>query len=315
MKTALIALGGNALLLPDQKGSIEEQYKNMRVTCDILAEMIKEGYELVLTHGNGPQVGNMLMQNELASQVVPPMPLDICVAQSQGQIGYIFQQVLSNKLKMEGINRSICSLITQVLVDKDDPAFKDPTKYIGPYYLPSEANRLKEEKGWDIKEAENGKFRRVVPSPEPKSILESKIIRELVFSGEEGHIIIAAGGGGVPVVEEEEGYVGVEGVIDKDLASAVLAVDIEEEFFVMLTRVDKVCLNFGSSDERELDSMTVDQAKQYLEEGQFPPGSMGPKIKASIHFLENGGKRVLITSSEKLSAALDGKDGTYIYKD
>ncbi len=312
MKTALIALGGNSLLRPDEKGTIQEQYKHMLTTCQILAGMVEEGFELVLTHGNGPQVGNILMQNELSSQIVPQMPLDICVAQSQGQIGYIFQQVLSNELIKRGIDRSICSLVTQVLVNKDDPAFKKPTKYIGPYYLPSEAKRLKEEKGWKIKEAEKGKFRRVVPSPKPKRILESPVIRDLVFSGEKGHIIIAAGGGGVPVVEKEGSYVGVEGVIDKDLASAVLADNIQEEFFIMLTRVDQVCLNFGEPDEKSLDFMTVEEAKQYLEEGHFPPGSMGPKIKASIYFLENGGKKVLITSSEKLSSALRGGQGTYI---
>ncbi|MFO8109241.1 MAG: carbamate kinase [Thermoplasmata archaeon] len=312
MKTALIALGGNALLRPDEKGTIQEQYDNMRTTCGILAGMIEEGYELVLTHGNGPQVGNILMQNELGSQIVPPMPLDVCVSQSQGQIGYIFQQALLNELTKRGLRREICSLITQVLVDKNDPAFSNPTKFVGPYYLPSEAERLKKEKGWDIKEAEEGKFRRVVPSPKPKRIIESHIIKELVFSGDDDHIIIAAGGGGIPVVEENGFYKGIDGVIDKDLASAVLAVNIKEKLFIMLTRVDKVCINFSEPDERPIDSMTVEEAKQYLKEGHFPPGSMGPKIKASIYFLENGGERVLITSSERLASALEGKDGTYI---
>ncbi len=275
--------------------------------------MVEQGYELVLTHGNGPQVGNILIQNELASQVIPQMPLDICVAQSQGQIGYMFQQVFSNELKRRGINRAICSLITQVLVDKKDPAFANPTKFVGPYYSLTDAKRLKEEMGRVMREAENGMYRRVVPSPEPKMIIESTIIKDLVFSGEEGYIIIAAGGGGVPVVETEHGYVGVEGVIDKDLASAVLATNIKEKFFIMLTRVDKVSLNYGTPKQEDIDFMTVNEARKYMGEGHFPPGSMGPKIRASLYFMEQGGKKVLITSSQKLSSALEGEDGTYIY--
>ncbi len=313
MKTALVALGGNSLLRPGDKGTAEEQYTHMRSTCKILCDMIGDGYELVLTHGNGPQVGNILIQNELASQAVPSMPLDICVAQSQGMIGYMFQQVLSNELKKRGIKRQICSIITQVLVDQDDPAFDNPTKFIGPYYSKSKGDDFKNEMGWVIKETDNGMYRRVVPSPEPKKIIESPIIQELVFSGEEGYIIIAAGGGGVPVIEKEGIYVGVDGVIDKDLASAVLANNIKEKFFIMLTRVDQVSLNFGQPNQENIDSMTVRETLNYLEEGHFPPGSMGPKIKASLHFLDRGGKKVLITSSEKLSSALEGEDGTYIY--
>lgn len=313
MKTALIALGGNSLLRPEDKGTAQEQFQRMRSTCTILCDMIEQGYELVLTHGNGPQVGNILIQNELGSNEVPSMPLDVCVAKSQGQIGYIFQQVLSNELKKRGIEKNVCSLVTQVLVDEDDPAFEDPTKYVGPYYPASELKRLEDEKGWVMKEAESGLYRRVVPSPRPIKILEYPMIKKLVFSEDEGHIIIAAGGGGVPVVEKEDEYVGVEGVIDKDLASAVLANDIRETFFIMLTRVDCVCLNFGKPDQKYINSMTVDEARTYLEEGHFPPGSMGPKIESSIRFIEGGGHKVLITSSEKLADALEGKDGTYIY--
>ncbi len=312
MKTALVALGGNSLLHPDDDGTVEEQYERMRSTCRILGDMIESGYELVLTHGNGPQVGNILMQNELSSQVVPPMPLDVCVAQSQGQIGYIFQQVLTSELIERGIERQVCSLVTQVLVDEDDPAFGEPTKFIGPYYPPSEAERLREQKGWKMKEAENGNYRRVVASPKPKRIIESSIIRDLVFSGDEGHVVIAAGGGGVPVIEKNGGFKGIDGVIDKDLASAVLAADIKEEFFIMITREDKVYLNYGESDQKPLDSISKEEAKRYLEDGHFPPGSMGPKIKASINFLERGGKKVLITSSDELSSALEGNGGTYI---
>jgi len=315
MKTALIALGGNSLLRPEDEGTAEEQIDRMKETCNILADMIDHGYDLVFTHGNGPQVGNILIQNELSAETVPAMPLDICGAESQGQIGYIFQQTLKNALEEHGIHRNIASVITQVIVDKDDPAFEDPTKYVGPYYEKEKAERLKEMRGWKMKKTSDDKYRRVVPSPIPKKIVEAEVIQDLVFSGEQGFIIIAAGGGGVPVIEENGMIEGVEGVIDKDLASAVLASDIEETFFIMLTRVHKVYLNYGEKDERALDRITMEEAEQYLEEGHFPPGSMGPKIKASIHFLKGGGEKVLITSPEKLQEALKGDEGTYIVRE
>jgi len=314
MKTALIALGGNSLLRPEDQGTAEEQSRRMKETCIKLAEMIAQGYDIVLTHGNGPQVGNILLQNEYASKEVPAMPLDVCGAQSQGQIGYIFQKTLRNELVKRGIDRNVCSMITQVLVYKEDPAFDDPSKFVGPYYEEDEAKRLEKGKNWSIKKTSDGKYRRVVPSPEPKKIIESDIIYDLVFSGKDGHIAIVAGGGGVPVIRTENGLQGVEGVVDKDLASAVLASDIDEEFLIMLTRVDRVYLNFGEPDEKPLSKITLDEAKRYFDEGHFPPGSMGPKIKASITFLEKGGKKVLITSPEKLYQALDQKDGTYIIK-
>lgn len=315
MKTALIALGGNSLLRPEDKGTAEEQFKRMKSTCSILAGMIEAGYDLVFTHGNGPQVGNILLQNEISSSTVPAMSLDICGAQSQGQIGYMFQQTLENQLKKKGVNRIVSSVITQVVVDRDDPAFDNPSKFVGPYYDEREAQRLRKEKGWNIKETSDGRFRRVVPSPKPKKIVESEVINTLIFSGEKGHIVIAAGGGGVPVVEKDNELHGVEGVIDKDYASAVLASDIDETFFIMLTRVDKVYLNFGEEDEKPLDKITMEEAEKYLEEGHFPPGSMGPKMKASIHFLKEGGEKVLITSPEKLQEALKGEEGTYIVRE
>ncbi len=315
MKTALVALGGNSLLRPEDKGTVEEQLEHIRVTCKILAEMILDDYELVLTHGNGPHVGNILLQNDIAAGQVPRLPLDVCVAQTQGQIGYLFQHTLKNELIRRGINRDICCIVTQVVVDGHDPAFKDPTKFVGPYYEKEEAERLEKKKGWSMGETSDNRYRRIVPSPEPKRIVESHSIKELVFSGEKGNIVIAAGGGGVPVVESEDGLKGIEGVIDKDLASAVLATEIEEEFFIMLTRPDRVYLNFNKEDQTPVFEMTVAEARKYLEEGQFPPGSMGPKIKASIRFLENGGKKVLITSPECLGDALKGEEGTYIYSD
>ncbi|MFW6037987.1 MAG: carbamate kinase [Candidatus Saliniplasma sp.] len=315
MKTALVALGGNSLLRPEDEGTAEDQFRRMSETCKKLADMISDGYDIVFTHGNGPQVGNILIQNEHTSDLVPPMPLDICGAESQGQIGYMFQQTLKNELNKKGINRSIISLVTQVLVDEDDPAFNDPSKFVGPYYNEEEMEKLEKEKGWTMKKTPNEKYRRVVPSPEPKEIIESDVIYDIVFSGEEGYIAIAAGGGGVPVIESNGELEGVEGVIDKDLASAVLASNIDEKFFIMLTRVDRVYLNFGEENEQALSEITLEEAKRYLKEGHFPPGSMGPKIKASIHFLEKGGEKVLITSPEKLYQALDKEDGTYIIRE
>ena len=312
MKTALVALGGNSLLRPGDRGTSEEQFSRMRKTCNILTEMIVNGYDIVFTHGNGPQVGNILLQNEIASHSIPAMPLDICGAQSQGQIGYMFQQTLKNELENKGIDRSITSIVTQVIVDENDNAFDEPSKFVGPYYTNEEANRIREEKGWTIKKTSDDKYRRVVPSPQPKKIVESEIIHDLVFSGEEGYIVIAAGGGGVPVIKKDGKLKGVEGVIDKDLASAVLAESIDEKFFIMLTRVNQVYINFGEEDEESLDKITLKEAEKYLEEGHFPPGSMGPKIKASIHFLKHGGEKVLITSPEKLSKALKEEAGTYI---
>ncbi|MEF8832787.1 MAG: carbamate kinase [Candidatus Thermoplasmatota archaeon] len=313
MKTALIALGGNTLVKPEDEGTAEQQFEMMEKTCDKLAEMIKEGYDIVLTHGNGPQVGDILLQNEIAADSVPPMPLDICGAQSQGQIGYMFQQTLKNKLKEIGIERNVSSIVTQVEVDEDDTAFNEPSKFVGPSYSEEEAEKIKRNKDWSIKETARGKYRRVVPSPKPQSIVESEVIEDLVFSGEESYIVISAGGGGVPVINDDGQLTGVEGVIDKDRASAVLANDIDEDFFIMLTNVEHVYLNFSEDDEKAIESMNVEEAKQYLEEGQFPAGSMRPKIEASIDFLENGGEKALITDPENLLDALDQKTGTYIY--
>ncbi|MEF8835813.1 MAG: carbamate kinase [Candidatus Thermoplasmatota archaeon] len=313
MKTALIALGGNTLVKPEDEGTAEQQFEMMEKTCDKLAEMIKEGYDIVLTHGNGPQVGDILLQTEIAADSVPPMPLDICGAQSQGQIGYMFQQTLKNKLKEIGIERNVSSIVTQVEVDEDDTAFNEPSKFVGPSYSEEEAEKIKRNKDWSIKETARGKYRRVVPSPKPQSIVESEVIEDLVFSGEESYIVISAGGGGVPVINDDGQLTGVEGVIDKDRASAVLANDIDEDFFIMLTNVEHVYLNFSEDDEKAIESMNVEEAKQYLEEGQFPAGSMRPKIEASIDFLENGGEKALITDPENLLDALDQKTGTYIY--
>ncbi len=313
MKSATVALGGNSLLRQEDEGTAEEQFERMKKTCERLAVMIEKGYDLVLTHGNGPQVGNILIQNELASSEVPPLPLDVCGAESQGQIGYMFQQTLKNELNKHDIDMTISSVITQVIVDGDDPAFKNPTKFVGPFYSKEKAEELRKVKDWDIKETSNGKYRRVVPSPDPQNIVESDLIQDLVFAEDKSYVVIAAGGGGVPVIEERGKLEGVEGVIDKDKATAVLASQIEETFLVLLTTVEQVYLNYGEENEEPISSMNVQEAQKYLEEGHFPEGSMGPKIEASIDFLKNSGEKVLITTPEKLLDALDGETGTYIY--
>lgn len=312
MKSATVALGGNSLLRQEDEGTAEEQFERMKKTCERLAVMIEKGYDLVLTHGNGPQVGNILLQNELASSEVPPLPLDVCGAESQGQIGYMFQQTLKNELNKHDIDMTISSVITQVIVDGDDPAFKNPTKFVGPFYSKEKAEELRKVKDWDIKETSNGKYRRVVPSPDPQNIVESDLIQDLVFAEDKSYVVIAAGGGGVPVIEERGKLEGVEGVIDKDKATAVLASQIEETFLVLLTTVEQVYLNYGEENEEPISSMNVQEAQKYLEEGHFPEGSMGPKIEASIDFLEDSGEKVLITTPEKLLDALDGETGTYI---
>ncbi|MBI4721462.1 MAG: carbamate kinase [Candidatus Stahlbacteria bacterium] len=316
MRTAVIAIGGNAILHPEQKGTKEEHYANLQITCSHLALLIREGYDIVLTHGNGPQIGNIVLQNELTSNNVPPMPLDVCVAESQGEMGYFLQQVLTNKLREMGIDKQVVSMITQVVVNKDDKAFKNPTKPIGHYYTKDEALRLMEERKWQmVEDISRGGWRRVVPSPKPIDIVEKEAIMRLIFSSKSSPIVvIASGGGGIPVIQTENGYKGVEAVIDKDLAASILATSIEEELFIMLTDVPKVALNFNTPQQVELDKMTLLEAKEYLSQGHFPPGSMGPKIEAAILFLEHGGKEVIITTPDNLLKAMQGKAGTYIVK-
>jgi carbamate kinase len=314
MKTAVIAIGGNAILLAGESGSKEDQLKNLEASCGHLAEMVADGYDIVFTHGNGPQVGNILLRNDIAKKTVAPMPLDIAVAESQGQIGYMFQQVLSNKLRERGLEKCVVSVVTQVVVDENDRAFQNPTKPIGSYYPTREAKKLMKIKGWKmVEDKARGGWRRVVPSPVPIDIVEKNAIKRLIFSGENSSIIvIAAGGGGIPVVRRGQGYVGVEAVIDKDLASGVLASSIGEDLFIMLTDVPKVALNYGKKNQVDLDRLTLDDAWRYYGEEQFPPGSMGPKIQAAIRFIGRGGKRVIITSPERLRDAVAGKDGTHI---
>ena len=314
MKTAVIALGGNALLTSKNKGTVEEQRRNLERTCRKLTVLIKEGYDIVITHGNGPQVGNLILQNELTKEKIPPMPIDVCVSETQGQIGYLIQQILTNELSRVNIKKTVLTVITQVIVDKRDPAFRNPTKPVGSFFDKRTAKLLSKKYKWKfIEDKVRGGYRRVVPSPEPIDIVEKDAIRKLIFGGEnQNEIIIASGGGGVPVVKTKTGYRGVEAVVDKDLAASVLATSINEKTFVILTDVDFVYLNFGKPESEILREVKLSTIKEYYNQGQFPPGTMGPKIKAAIKFLEKGGERVIITSIDKVLDALEGKWGTII---
>ncbi|MEW5841806.1 MAG: carbamate kinase [Bacteroidota bacterium] len=301
-KIAVVAFGGNALLKANEVGTIEQQEKNTLETCEKLLSLLDQGYELVLTHGNGPQVGNILLRNEAGYQQykIPKMPLDICVADSQGGIGYMIERQMRNALTKANVNKNVVAVITQVLIDINDPAFQNPTKPIGPYYLKEEAELLGNANNWIFKEdARKRGWRRVVASPKPLEVMNNQVISDLV---EKGHIVIAAGGGGIPVYwHSDTKYLeAIEAVIDKDLASAVLAKEIGADRFYIITDVLKVCINFNKPNQKQLDHLTVEEAKAYYDAGEFPSGSMGPKILAAIAFLKNGGKEAIITCEEDL---------------
>lgn len=314
-ETLVIALGGNAILQPGQKGAFEEQIENVEITCKGIADLIEKGYRVVLTHGNGPQVGNILIQQEEGKVKVPPMPLDVCGAESQGLIGYMFQQSLSNEVARRGLKKTVVSLITQTVVDPEDPAFRNASKPVGPFYTEEEARRLAEEKGYVIREDAGRGFRRVVPSPDPKTIVESEAIKALVDAGV---IVICTGGGGIPVrLSTRDGVSrisGVEAVIDKDLGAERLAHEVKADLLMILTDVEVVYLNYRQQNQRALFEVTVEEAKRFLAEGHFRAGSMEPKVKAAIRFMENGGKRAIISSLEKLNEALEGKTGTHFVR-
>jgi len=282
-------------------------------TAARLADLVAEGHDLVVTHGNGPQVGNILVQNEESRHLVPAMPLDVCGAESQAQIGYPLAQALRNEFAARGIRRGVACLLTQTLVDAADPAFANPTKPIGPYYSREEEIMVKRAKGWKIVFDQRGGWRRVVPSPRPLEIVEAGEVRRLVADAE-GQVVIAAGGGGIPVVRRDGRLVGVEAVIDKDLASAVLAGALGWKHLVIATDVSQVALDFGAPSQRFVDKLTLAEAKKHLAAGQFPPGNMGPKIEAALQFLEEGGERVVIADLERLVPAVAGKAGTRIGK-
>jgi len=312
-KVTVIALGGNAILQPGQRGTFAEQMKNVETTCHQLAQMVESGkYKIIITHGNGPQVGNILLQNETAKDVAAPMPLYVCGAESQGLIGYMMQQTLHNLLVDKGKGSiPIATVVTQVVVDKNDQAFQNPTKPVGPFYSEEEAKKLQSEKGYHIKEDAGRGWRRVVPSPDPIEIFEKEAVRQLVDARS---IVIASGGGGIPVVKDGERLVGVDAVIDKDLAGERLAVDVEAKIFLILTDVDQVKLNYKTPQEKGLSQITVEEAKKYHAEGHFAKGSMEPKVRAAIRFVEAGGERAVITSLDKAVDALEGRAGTTITK-
>ncbi len=309
----VVALGGNAILRPGQRGTFEEQMANVHVTCEQLARMVESGkYKIVVTHGNGPQVGNILLQNEAGKDVAAPMPLFVCGAESQGLIGLMIQQNLGNLLAARGRGDiPIATVVTQVVVDQDDPAFANPTKPVGPFYSEEDAKGLEAEKGYDVREDAGRGWRRVVPSPDPIEIFEKDAIRQLVDARS---IVVASGGGGIPVVREDGGLKGVDAVIDKDLAGERLAADVGASIFMILTDVDSVRLHYKTPEERALSKMTIDEAKRYHVEGHFAKGSMEPKVRAAIRFIEAGGKRAVITSLDKAFDALEGNAGTTITK-
>jgi len=309
-KVAVVALGGNAITREFEEGNITQQFANTRRSLVGVADLIERGYRVVLTHGNGPQVGNALIRVEETRHLVPPLPLGVIVADLQGGMGYMIQQSLQNKLIKRGIQREVCTVVTQVIVDKNDPSILNPTKFVGPFIPEDRVEEFRRTRGWVIKRDPGRGWRRVVPSPLPIAIVEKATIRMLV---EQGVVVIAAGGGGIPVYVEEDGtYEGVDGVVDKDRAAAILAREIGAEELYILTGVDKVALNFRQPGQVDLDFMTVAEAKEYHRQGHFPKGSMGPKIEAAIDFLEHGGKLVMITSVQRFPEALNGRTGTRI---
>jgi len=311
-RVAVVAIGGNSLIKDKQHTDVKYQWEAVGETCRHIADMILEGWDVVVTHGNGPQVGFILRRNELAAHEVHMTPMDIIGADTQGSIGYMLQQSLDNEFVRRGVDRRAFTIVTQVLVDRNDPAFEHPTKPIGSFLTEEEAKRFAAE-GWPVVEDAGRGWRRVVPSPEPKEIIERPAIEDAVH---QGWIVIAVGGGGIPVVREDGGTLrGVAAVIDKDKASSLLARDIHADLFLISTAVEKVAINFGKPNQKWLDRMTVSEARKYIEEGHFAPGSMLPKVEACIRFLEAGGREAIITNPENLTRALRGETGTHIVPD
>lgn len=309
-KLAVVAFGGNALLRAEDRGTQEEQIARAKQAARWLAEIVRHGYKLIVVHGNGPQVGNILVQAEEASTKIPPQSLDVCVAQTEGSMGFLLQQAIRNRLDSIGLGGDVATILTEVEVDPTDPAFKRPTKPIGPFFTRYRAEALERDLGWTMREAAGRGWRHVVPSPRPLRILN---IATISYMLEGAAVVIAAGGGGIPVVRGRDGqWRGVEAVIDKDFSSSLLASELKAEIYVVLTGVAKVAIDFETPSQKMLDRITVAEAQRYLAEGQFPAGSMGPKIEAAIQFVTRGGKQVLITDVEHLRDALAGREGTVI---
>lgn len=305
----VIALGGNAILQPGQEATFETQFENVRKSAEVIARIINKGHTVVVTHGNGPQVGNILRQNEEAKHVVPSMPLVICSAESQGFIGYMLEQALRNELLKLNNETPVTVMLTQTEVSIDDPDFDDPSKPIGVFYSEEKAKQLSADKGWTVKEDAGRGWRRVVASPEPKSIIGSNTIQQL---SEMGTIVVASGGGGVPVVKKDDGtYEGIDAVIDKDRSAFKLAEEINADLFMILTDVENVYINYGKPNQEILTEVTLEEANKYVSEGHFSAGSMGPKMEAAIKFAQTG-KRAIICSLDQADQAMQGKIGTHI---
>lgn len=309
-KLAVVAFGGNALLRPEDRGTQEEQIARAKQAARWLAEIVRHGYKLIVVHGNGPQVGNILIQAEEASTKIPPQSLDVAVAQTEGSIGFMLQQAIRNRLESIGLKGDVATVLTEVEVDVNDVAFKRPTKPIGPFFTRYRAEALERDLGWTMREDSGRGWRHVVPSPRPLHILNVNTIARMIDTAS---VVMAAGGGGIPVVRGRDGqWRGIEAVIDKDFASALLAKELSADIFIILTGVAKVAIDFGKPTETQLDRMTIAEAEKHLAAGQFPVGSMGPKIEAAIQFVRAGGREVLITDVEHVREAISGNDGTVV---
>ena len=309
MARVVVALGGNALLRRGADDTFDELYKAARAAAERIADIAADGWEVVVTHGNGPQVGRILIQQEAAAKTVSPMPLDVCGAESQGLIGYLLQVTIGDVFFERGMERPVATVLTLTRVRPQDPAFRKPTKFVGPFYTASQAKRHEEQRGWVLKEDPHGGWRRVVPSPRPYSIVETPIVKRLVA---DGVIVIAGGGGGVPVIEKGPRLIGKEGVVDKDLAAAILAAEVEATTLLILTDVPTVQRGFGSLYPEDIAEMTADEAEGLLKRGEFGAGSMGPKVRAAVDFVEAGGERALIGDLDEAPAVLRGEAGTAI---
>ena len=311
-KTAIIALGGNALSNKQQAGTVKDQFGNTKKSLTEIVKFLRKDYNICITHGNGPQVGDELLRMDLTKDEVPPIPLGICVAGTQGTIGYMIQQTFQNILNQEKIDKEVVTLVTQVVVDPNHPSLKTPTKFVGKRFSKQEAEKRAKSMGWIVKEQDPGEWRRVVPSPDPDFVMHGISIRTLVHAG---IVVLAAGGGGIPVfVDDNKNFKGIDAVIDKDLTAAKLGRVIRADEYYIVTDIDQVYLNYGKDNQTPIDTMTDEEAKQYQEEGHFQQGSMWPKIRSAIHFLKHHGKKVVITNIDNLQDAIDGKAGTSIIK-
>ena len=309
-RRAVVALGGNSITRSGEEGTVAQDYTNLERSLECVVTLVAAGYEIVLTHGNGPQIGNQMIRVELAKAEAPDLPLDVMGADIQGGLGYMIERVLRSKLRERGLQSRVCCLLMMVEVDPNDPSMQNPTKFVGPFYAEERAKFYQESRGWRMKQDSNRGWRRVVPSPDPIGIVER---HELAMLLESGSIVISGGGGGIPVARSATGELkGVEAVVDKDLSSAIIALAVDAPELFILTGVARVKLNYGGPDETEISMMSVKEARRYLAAGQFPAGSMGPKIDAACRFIEGGGGRALITDDEHLAAAIRGDAGTWV---